>query len=281
MALFKRRLLCNSMPEIRSLSWSDHCRLSLPCVTLYGCVLSLALVASPVMAESDSDPAIAASSAAASAAAPVTVPVISVTSLDTSAQQQSKQCTPVLMTQRQYELAQANSQSWYLRDIRSLTGAPLGAAAGAYFSAYYLSSHIWMLPAALVGGAAGWVMGPFGIILGAGGSILGRALSHDVPVTVGVAGGLIGIALWHFVVPPPKPATPDSPVDVPVEHFVTNEQCGEVQHRTFGADNGYKVDFVLDGHPMSATLPYDPGNTLAVYPDGKPGSASPVISAQP
>jgi hypothetical protein len=231
----------------------------------------LSTAASPALA----DPETAALSNAPTA--PVIVQVVSVTSLVTSNLVQSKECTPVLLTQREFELAQAKSQPWLMRNIKGVTGAPLGAAAGAYLAMHYLSARIWILPAALVGGAAGWFVGPFGILLGAGGSVLGHALTHKTPITMagGVVGGLIGMALWHFVVPPPKPVTPDSLVEVPVQHFVTNEQCDEVQHRRILDGELYKVDFVLEGRPMSANLSYDPGNTLSVYPDGRPVLTSP------
>ncbi len=203
---------------------------------------------------------------------PVTVPVVSVSTLTTTTLASQHECRPTLTTVREFEVAQANARPWFVRHIEGLTGAPLGAAGAAWLAAHFLAERIWILPAALAGGAVGWVVGPFGILLGAGGGVLGHALTHKISVTVagGVAGGLIGMALWHFLIPPPKPATPDSPVDVPVEHFVTNDQCGDVQHARFRGGDLYKVDFMLDGKPMSADLPYDPGNTLAVYPDGQP-----------
>jgi hypothetical protein len=136
------------------------------------------------------------------------------------------------LTQRQYERAQTNGQPWHVRNIKDATGATLGATA----DARYLSARIRML-------------GPFGILLGAGGSMLGHALTHDIPITVagGVGGELIRMTLWHFVAPPPQPTTPDSPVDLPIQHFMTDEQRGEVQHRHFLYGNLNKAVFVLDG----------------------------------
>ncbi|MDR5837089.1 hypothetical protein [Caballeronia sp. LZ034LL] len=207
---------------------------------------------------------------------PVTVPVVAVSTLTTTALATQNECRPTLTTVRQYEVAQANARPWFVRNLEGLTGAPLGAAGAAWLAAHYLTQRIWILPAALAGGAVGWVVGPLGIVLGAGGGVLGHALTHKWPVTAagGVAGVAIGMALWHVLIPPPKPATPDSPVDVPLEHFVTNDQCGDVQHTRFRGGDLYKIDFVLDGRAMSVDLPYDPGNSLSVYPDGQPVTQS-------
>jgi hypothetical protein len=209
---------------------------------------------------------------------PVNVPVIAVSTLTTTIFVSEPACYPVLITVREYELAQANARPWFVRHIEGLAGAPLGAAGALWLAAHYLPGRIWILPAALAGAAAGWVTGPLGIVLGAGGSLLGHALTHKAWGTAagGMAGGLMGMALWHLLIPPPKPTTPASPLDIPVEHFVTNHSCSEVQHARLRGGDLYKVDFVLDGRLMSANLPYDPGKTLEVYPDGQPVKLMPT-----
>jgi uncharacterized protein YcfJ len=228
--------------------------------------------------EASNGPLPQSGSAPVSSSAPVAVDVVSVTSLTSSVRTQQSECWQVLMTERQFLVNQANARPWLLRNIEPVSGATLGVLTGAYFAAHYLSARIWILPAALVGGAAGWMVGPLGIALGVGGSILGHALTHQLPMTIagGVAGAAIGMALWHFLIPPPKPATPSSPTEIPVENFIQQQQCNDVAHLRVHPTSQYRVSYTYGGQSMSADLPYDPGNTLLVDTEGKP-----VVPAHP
>ncbi|WP_091905302.1 hypothetical protein [Chitinasiproducens palmae] len=208
----------------------------------------------------------------AAAEAGTTVDVVSVTSLTVTTREQRPECRPTLVSERQYLFDQANARSWPLRHLKGVTGAPMGAAAGAYLAAHLLSARIWMLPAALVGGAAGWLVGPFGVALGIGGGILGHALTHKLPVTIGgsVAGAGLGMALWQVLFPPPKSPLPPSVTEIPLEHFLTTQECGDASHAQVQPGTLYRVDYYYNGALFFADLPYDPGNRLRVDGDGKP-----------
>ena len=239
-------------------------------------VLAVLLAASTVAQAADDTLAAASSTMPATAPADV-VDVISVTSIYTASIDKRNDCWSELKTTRQFELDEYNASPWLAKHIKEVSGATLGVLSAAYFASHYLSARIWMLPIAIGGGALGWFVGPFGIALGVGGSILGHALSHNTPITIagGVLGTVIGMALWHFVIPPPKNPSPDSPTDIPVEHFVEASRCVESAHVQMQPATSFRVSYRFEGAVRIADLPYDPGDHLAIDAQGQPTTIRP------
>jgi hypothetical protein len=200
------------------------------------------------------------------------VDVISVTSVNAALNDKRNDCWSELKTTRQFELDEYNASPWLKKHVKEVSGATLGVLSAAYFASHYLSSRIWILPIAVGGGALGWLVGPFGIALGVGGSILGHALAHNTPVTIagGVLGTVIGMALWHFVIPPPKDPSPDSPTEIPVEHFVEAPRCAESTHVQMQLATSFRVSYRFEGAVRVADLPYDPGDHLTIDAEGQP-----------